>query len=379
MIYLTLKDYIERLKAYDNAKPEKRNVLLYKEVEKPLNFNARLNGHLTTRTTALASFDFILEGLDKTKTYAQILLQRVTPSIKTLIENHAYAALYRTSLFRLSLNNDKTLGSQLQILTREKNHTYEVDAAFIYLFDNGKFTKAIPIQSLQTYSNETNFILDVVQTLPLLGLMRSILINEIFRYDMLIENANYLRKLKGILQILDKGSSAESNQNAALAAKTAIRDNYVITDDFIEFRLNQITAAGGAASFKDFIDMINSDNAIAMLGQANTSQLPDNGGSRAALQILNLISKDIFYSDMIRTEYLCNNYLAMDYKLNYGGINPPYKFKFNIAEEIDREKNASALQMVSAVLDLKEDEAYSFVGFTPPAEGDKILKTKNQL
>ena len=78
--------------------------------------------------------------------------------------------------------------------------------------------------------------------------------------------------------------------------------------------------------------MINRDIAIAVLGQANTSELPNHGGSRAALEVLRLISKDIFYSDMVRVESIINRFLLIGYRLNYDktAVKTPFNFRFDI-------------------------------------------------
>lgn len=367
-LYPQLNNYIKQLKQCDESAPDKRPILIFQEIEKPLKFNSRILGHFITRTTALKSFDYNLSGdfydIEKVKTRNKNILDKI-------ISNHTYAPLFKSSLYKLILNNNE-LGSQLLIEKKYKNYDYDFDEQFIYFFDKGKFINKTEI-GLDNF-----YLLDKEDYLPFGGILRVILLMEIIRFDIIIENANYLRKLKGILQIMNKGGSTESEKAAETAAQTAIQNNYLITDEMIEFKLNQIASTPGS-SFKDFIDLINSENSIAILGQANTSQLPNNGGSRAALQILNLISKDIFYSDMVRVEKLCNEVLQFDFNLNYGEGEKPYQFKFNIEEEQDIEKNANVLETVSKIIPLKESEAYASVGFTPPELGDKILQVKQQL
>jgi phage gp29-like protein len=194
---------------------------------------------------------------------------------------------------------------------------------------------------------------------------------------MLLENANYLKKLKGILQVINKGASNEEQAEAEDAAANAIRDNYLITSDNLELKLNQLTATGGAG-FKEYMDMLQNEETIAVLGQANTTQLPKSGGSRAALQVQKMISADIFYKDMIRVEKLMNDYLLLDYRLNYDAnaslSRMPYQFRFNLEEEQDIEKNAIAIrEVLNSGISLKKSEVYQKLGFSVPGKDDDII------
>jgi len=370
-IYPKLDEYFKVENTLDNPKPEQRAIKQFFDiVKKPLKSrNSRIAGHFITRTTALSSFDWSITGdfdsIDK-------VLLRNKDLIHKIISFHCYTSFFGASLYQLDLiNND--LGTQLKITRRYDNTEFDSDDDYVYFYNSmGNY-----IHREQIGINKFLF-LDRVTYLDRGGIMRSVMPIEIIRFDMLLENANYLRKLKGILQIVDKGTTPETQANAEYAAKNAINHNYVITDDLLEFKLNQITAASGN-SFKEFIDSLNNEIAIAILGQANTSELPNYGGSRAALQILRLVSSDIMYSDMIRVENIINKVLELDFELNYGNGLMPYKFNFIIAQEQDIEKNASALQIANQFLDLKKDEAYKMLGLTPPASDDDIIPAKKQL
>lgn len=370
-IYPKLDEYFRIENTLDNPKPEQRAIKQFFDyVKKPLKSrNSRIAGHFITRTTALSSFDWNILG-----TFENIerVIVRNKDLINKLISLHCYTSFFGASLFKLDLvNND--YGTQLKIIKRFDNTEFDFDDYQIHFYDlNGKYIRSEAIEE------NVFLLLDKITYLDRGGLMRSIMPIEIIRFDMILENANYLRKLKGILQIVDKGTTPETQANAEYAAKNAINHNYVITDDLLEFKLNQITAASGN-SFKEFIDSLNNEIAVAILGQANTSELPSYGGSRAALQILRLVQSDIMYSDMIRVENLINKVLELDFKLNYGNGLMPYKFNFIIAQEQDIEKNASALQIANQFLDLKKDEAYKMLGLTPPSIDDEIIAAKKQL
>ena len=50
------------------------------------------------------------------------------------------------------------------------------------------------------------------------GIMRSILLNELLRLEAIKEQANFIKKLKGILQIINKGGDGDDQRNAEAAA-----------------------------------------------------------------------------------------------------------------------------------------------------------------
>lgn len=358
--YPTLSEFYKIESSLD-LEPKSRQIKKYFDlVSKPLKSrNSRLAGHFVTRTTALASFGWQIindQNLEVTT--------RCKQTINHLINQHCYAVLFGVSAYDIITIPSK-IGTIIKV-KRNDNTTYDYDDGKMYYYNHSGYQYSLDI-------NDTSILIDKIDYLDKGGLMRTIMPMEIIRFDIVLEYANYLRKLKGILQIIDKGTSPESQSNAEYAARSAINHNYVITDDLLEFKLNSITAASGN-SFKDFIDLLNKEIAIAMLGQANTSELPNSGGSRAALQVLKLVSSDIMYSDMIRVENLINNFLKFDFLFNYGQGEPDYKFQFILAEEQDFESNASALRQIIDIIPLKKDEVYAKIGFTPPANNDDLFR-----
>lgn len=368
-VYPILEDFFNAAEKADATDPRYRNVkLLFQYLKKIMKINSRILGHFSTRTSALTSFDWNIndnsnqhfEKLDEVKT-------RCKPVINFLISQHANAALFGSNLYILDLLNKE---NQTQIIVKQKvdQEQYDYDYPFVHYYNNdGAYQSSTDLQK------EKYTLLDYVPAYARGGILRTIMPLEIIRFDMILENSNWLRKLKGILQIINKGASDDDKRNAENAAATAIQHNYLITGEEIEFKLNEIAGTGGV-SFKQFIDFINAEIAIAILGQANTSELPHSGGSRAAVQVQQSISKDIYFSDMLRVENLINAYLEIDFEANYGVGKMPYKFGFNYAEEQDIEKNANALSILkSSNIPLIKAEAYKLLGMTVPEPGDELL------
>lgn len=369
-VYPTLQQFFKAAQQADQSDIAERNTAdLYKIIKRAFLANPRIMGHYITRTTALSSFDWQIIGEDETA--VNDARMRLKPAIDHILNSHAKTAFYGCNVYKLSVQPGNT-GTVISIANELDHRFYDLDNENLYLLDNnGDITKKIDARD----PVQTGYFVDqITWYLYKGGILRTLMPLEIIRFDIITENANYLRKLKGILQIVNKGASREEQSQAENAAQSAIQHNYVVTSDFVEFRLNQIAQSAGS-NFKDYIDLLNRDIAISILGQANTAELPDNGGSRAALQIQKMISADIMYADMIRIEKLIDRLLLMDYRLNYNpnALEAPYTFAFKIAQEYDVEENASALETLSRFLPLKKEEAYRFVGFTPPAEGDELL------
>ncbi len=208
------------------------------------------------------------------------------------------------------------------------------------------------------------------------GILRSVIPFEIFRQGGLLEFANYIRKLKGILQITNPSGSPEDELAAETALKNAAKHNAIITPSDLEFRLNQITG-GSNSSFSDFLEYCDRSISIAVLGQADASDLGKHS-SRAAIQIQRLISADIMYADMARTEALCNVVLKHFCKLNYGlEYHEPLPFAFRFNHEEDRSP-LDQVRIVKEILDTKlpvyTKELYAKLGLTMPPDTADIMQ-----
>ena len=367
-VYPPLKEFFRACDFADHENLNSRDVtFLFKILGRPLKVNRRLRGIVNTRKTALRCFTWSLVGREASDYDVTKIKPRVYDGIETILKNQLDTELYGRILFPLTVvNND--LGNVVKVGDVEEPYEYDVEDDIFYHICNGQKTPFKPEERVLFDSTE-----DAIG-----GLMRIIMVDEILRYDMTLEYGNFLRKLKGILQIINKGGSKEDESAAENAARNVIRENYVITGENIDFKLNDVVSNSGTA-FKDFLEMKQREETIAILGQANTTELPANGGSRAALQVQKLISSDIFYSDMIRVESLVNRYLLLDYQMNFSPnatiADMPYLFRLNIEEEEDIEKNAIAIREILATgIDLIKNEVYQKIRFTVPGDGDVIIK-----
>lgn len=377
-LYPTLNQFDRMCKSIDRKEQSVRTNISNKfyTALKTLAESPKIFGLVDTRKTALTSFTWrlqlseIYKGDKNLEEKLSAIKTRLTQAINSLLSNQLNTMLYSAFLAQLKTENVKGIGNVITIEKIFEPEEFDYDKNNFYLIDDDRqITRTISRADAQTE------FLFVDSGLPRGGIMRKIMRAEILRWDNILEQGNYNRKLKGLLQLINKGTSEENQSAMEEAVQTAIKHNYVTTDENIELKLNELVAASGT-SFKDFNDERKAEIAIALVGQANTSELPTNYGSRAALAILRMISADIFYADMNRVEALIKLLLWIDHCLNYDRNatldKVPAEFKFNIEEEEDTEKNASALSMLPNTPFVVE-EYFAKLKMSVPQDGQLVI------
>ena len=362
-----INKYIQQ--ANDSNNPDARALMAACKVVKTVNL--RVKGLINTRQTAVTSFDFVIKNKETGEIDVETTknLKRV---IFRILKKHVTTPLFGCFALKMEWQNDE-FQSNLKVPKKLKFYSptemLQTENGINIVDDDNKVIRQL---SLDEYYPDFLFEIDD-EFEERGGLMRAILVLESLRWDMRSENANLLTHLKGILQIINQGDPEGQDQADAIeAAKAARRHKFVVTNELIEFKLNQIVS-GDLSAFKSLIDDINSEISIAILGQANTQQLPNNGGSRAALQILKLISADIHYSDMIRCTELINDLLLKYYRVNFDetASESPFVFEFIYDDDENHLNNADIISTVlNAGIPLKKNEVYQKIGFTVPELND---------
>ncbi|MEN6296233.1 MAG: DUF935 family protein [Chloroherpetonaceae bacterium] len=333
--------------------------------------NSRLAGLIRKRKTAINAFGWKIIDIKTAQESEDMLI--IEQFIKIILEHFWELPAFGKLAFdikwgdaRWNILQNGQLGAvghnQIPVSFKKRDkYNYKCYGEDFYEYDTNRLIKqddSIIIMSTDAYLFE-------------------ILFSELYRHDATNEAGNFIRKLKGLLQVIDKGGTPEDRTIAEQAAEQVVKNNYVSTSDMIEFKLNQLTATSGSI-FKELIEMYNNDETIAILGQANTTQLPDYGGSRAALQVQNLVTADITYSDMGLLETFVSKFLAIYDMRNYSEIRN--KFVLNLTEEQDIEKNALAVNdMLNTTLPFVKSEIYGMLGMTPPAESDEIVQIEKGI
>lgn len=374
-LYPTVSEAMNALKLADGSTPETTNtVTMQSYLDRMAVASPRLSGHILTRKTALGAYSYSLTGEPVEK--AIETQERLAKVINKILQESVNASLF--GCFCIELTWELSESQKWAPAIKKIYKPYELEKApngslYLLSVEGSKIIKT-DINSLQ---NNQSFIWGTDSTSWHGGSMRSIIFHEILRNDTLKEWANYNKKLKGIIQ----GKAPEDEKaDAATALKTIAENNYSITSKDVEFVMNEMTSTKGVDSFKEFKNELENDIAIAILGQANTAQLPSGGGSRAALQILNLIRADIHYSDMLAAKAVINDQLLKyDYQLNteQNAEASPFSFEFVYDESGDVEANSRAIEAAVRIgVPLVASEVYAKLGMKLPKETDELLTVK---
>jgi hypothetical protein len=393
-IYLTLDKIPDIMKRADDPLIENRDTRdLMFLLSRMKSVNSRLRGHVTTRKMGYASFDWEITSDDEK------LIQRMKPFIKAIMNEYINATMFGVMGFKcLWVQGD--LGWQLSKYKKYKPIELDFepagvadDADDILLLINQDDNKKTPIES-----NNLDYFYYVEPEFERGGLLRSVIIPELLRYETQTEWKNLNKRMKGIVlasidadklaNAQDKLDMSEAQVNKSMtdldAAMAAVgTHNYLRSLNYANVELKSLVEGTAGSSFQAFKKELDADIAIAVLGQANTSELPTGGGSRAALQVLNLIRQDILLNDMLNITELANRALLVDFQKNMdaNAVSTEYEFKWKYDENADIEAYARVFETVSrstTPIIIGKKEYYNKLGLTVPAEGDETISMGGQ-
>lgn len=330
--------------------------------------NPRLAGLINTRRTALSSYNYNITN--DTDNNIKTALNKVISQILHYSCNNSLYGAYVVELKWELINNvwsPKIINQFLPFeLEKDTNNNMK-----IVLTDNNFNVTRTQLEYDQKYIIASD-------NMPFAGgSLRSLVYHEFLRQDTLKEWAQFNQKLKGLIQ-----AKAENDEkiDASVALNTFMTNNYAVTNKETEFILNTMTDGKALESFGKFLDLLNNEMAIAILGQANTTELPKNSGSRAALQILNLVRSDIIFADMNKAKDIINNQLLLYYyqlNSNQSATESPFQFDFSYDADEDIEANSRLFENLSRIgIDVIKSELYTKLGLTMPLPTDEIITLK---
>lgn len=344
----------------------------------------RLGGHLLTRQTAITSFDWVLEGDDAAG--AAAAAARLAPPIDHVLSRITEAPLFGAVAMKGAWSMDTAQQAQVFTVTQDLDPD-EIERPTRRRADvqrlewSGSKVTRTPIAE-----DDPEWIVAIdTQRGVAGGVLRSVLIRVVLASMNLQEWAQFLRKLKGIISGKFVGGVPEPGdpeRDAADAALTnVVTGGYTLQSDQLSFELSKMVDAAGGASFKDFKSEMEADAAVAILGQANTAQLPSGGGSRAALEVLNLIRRDIHHADIRLAERVVQEQLVdRDYRINVdaAAARAPWRFRIQIEQDQDHEANARALVDAADAcaafgVGMNADDFYNRLGVDRPGGTPNVL------
>ena len=372
--YPTINEYLKSVLIAEKEDLKDRNVRdLMKILSIMPTHNSRLAGHIRTRKTGLRSWGWDIVTSEKSDIEkAKEAKYRLSVIINKITVEYIKSQLYGVALIELKWDyqNGKNIPKIYKIYKPYQLQKWENEN--IAIVDNNNNKKEV----------EYNY--DFIQMLDssdhVGGTLRTIAFTELLRSEIPKDWRNYNKKLKGIIQAISKSDSAEDYEVAEAGVKNVTQDNYVVTNDLVDFQFHQTTASGASQSFKDFNEALNSDIAIAILGNANTTELPKNSGSRAALQVQQMISADIMYDDILNvTEIINEQLIKADFEKNYGksGI-PSWQFNIPTNLETDYQANAGALtDILQNGIPIIKSQLYDKIGYRMPSSDDEVFLAEN--
>lgn len=373
-----IDEAVKRLKQADDPDPANRDVRpLMAILAKMSQVVPRLRGQIRTRRVAVSAFGWKIVPYDRTDTErAAQAAQRLANVIRFAQNSHAFAPCFGALAMELTWQTNTPVGTTPTVVRR--CHPTEVErltTTDVAILADGDTLQRTPI----TPEQRDGWLIDIEHdALVAGGLLRSLIFHEILLHESTREWNWYNQKLKGISQaMLEEWAGDDDKATAAAQLRQLAENSYSITSTAVEYKHTQMTATGGYSSFESFRKALEADRSIALLGQANTTELPNNGGSRAALEILRLISADIHYDDMQRFEALINDQLLpADFRMNFdkAAVTVPWRFTLDLSEEQDREKNARTItELLGNGIPLLRSEVYGQTGFSVPQEGDDVI------
>ena len=369
-IYPSLENLKKAFRRADHNDADSRDVRdLMSVLMRVETTSARIAGHILTRRTAVTSFSWSLVSEEKDDVRLDNAKLRLKHAINSILKYRLQASLY--GVFALQWNWDTNIrpGEVTPVLFKRylPVELEKYDDATVYTLKNQD--KLEREHEILIADPGDGFSVEIDESYQRGGIMRKLTIDQIILWDNVLEWSNLNRKLKGIIQGILKAFADDAERKAAeKALRELAQENFSMTSDATEYKYNTMADPGAKDSFKEIIEMFNTNAAIALLGQANTSELPDNGGSRAALEVLKKVSADIHYNDIIQCETLCNDLLQKDFRLNHDTKSQvPWKFQINLPEEIDLVERAEFVgSLKQHAIPAKTKEIYSMLSLEQP-------------
>jgi len=361
--YPSLGTVLRYFKQADEANFKNRNVKPLLELLQLISFySPRIAGHILTRKTAIQSFSWDITDAENPER-KDVIKNKLNSFINTIIENYIISVNFGICVIDYSylLADDMFVPDKVNVLN-PINLDYDSEDIYHYNAEEKKY---------ETISKD-NIIYFIYNKFIRGGILRTILIPEILRQNALMEWNNLNKLLKGIITSIvdpEKLSAArallnlnehqikENLNNIDTAIAKAEEYNYLRTLNFAEIKTQSIADAKSGASYLQLIEALNKDIAIAYLGQANTTELPNSGGSRAALNVLNLIRNDILLADLQNIKNKINEFLLQFYKINFNPAaeRSPLAFDFVFDENEDIETNARIFEYLARLNNVAVD------------------------
>lgn len=343
--------------------------------ERCIEHDTRLQGHFTVRTAAVTGFGWRIVAKDSQ--YAEQAAgaqERLSEIISTYLDNIVKAAYYGAFVMEIEWKvNDETGLFEWRINKEFEPTEIELDKKKVHILTPTSlgFTRTPIVNTV----NASNYYITDIYNLP--PILHGIVIREVLLNNNQKDWAEFAKKLNGLaMAFWDESASDAEKTMAKNVIRSLSKVNYAASSRRISYDFKEFVSGQGAQTYPTIKSELEKDIAIAVLGQANTAELP-KGSGLAAMQVLNLVRGDILWMDIQRAVKVINSQIIKtDYRFNYNNTQPPYYFEFDLAEEIDREKEIRIVDTgLKAGLTFVTSEVYKRIGYTMPENTPEILKS----
>lgn len=384
--YPTISEATKALVSADNIDVESRNSRdLNSILRKISSIDPKIKGLVKTRKTGVLAYNQRLFG--ETTIDLNAVLLRNKRNIKKIKDLVITTSLYGSALAKIErafnaeknywqLSVKKIDNADFEAINENRFGVYDdsgnitkfdydqVKSDWIYLYD-GAFERGGDLRSIMFYS---------------------ILKNETYKiWSEFNENSRGIVVLEYDTEKLSRAEATTGNQNLLkdavnnldIAVANLSKKGYIKAPAGISAQLAKMVDGVANASFKNIIAEFDSAISTAIVGQSNTNELPNNGGSRAAVQILNLIKADIIYNDMNDSKDAIDDFLLIDYQVNnnQAAKSLDYEFEFIYDDVSDVVSNATMFQILGQSgikIKVLTKELYSKIDMTMPDDAEEF-------
>lgn len=347
--------------------------------------NDKVAGDIDVRRTASTIYPGVIKSIaeptPEIKTKIEEAKIRLRKAIQQIADNRIKTPLYGSMLMKFDWSNLDQSGKKYPKLA----HVYEPTE--IEKFDNntirvmnqvnGQIINNEYVTVTEVTADNWQYIGEVTNKNFSGGILRIILFMMIYANMNLKEWNDFNRKLKGLIALtFPRGATDPEIAATKTAAGSVAQNNVVVLSEDMKALFQSLTDAKGSDSFKNIIERMEKSAEFTILGQASTTELPKNGGSRAAVDTLSKVSANIYVNDMKAIERLVNLLLLQDYQQNYESqaMVCPWEYVIQIPEEINRaEKMDFVTGLKENVIPIRKDDLYSFIGIPAPDDAPEVF------
>lgn len=329
-----------------------------------------IEGLVLTRTVGVTAFGWRFVADPQVQQQAEAAQRRCNEVIRKLLSTHVHTVQFGGSIYELQWELSADGYRPIVVRQLEPWEMDKIDGRLCIVEGEDQFR-------MLNEEDRQRYIWDSDDRQRIGGIMRKVALHCILKMENILEWHNYNRKLKGLILALYDEFIADDQrelENARQILRNLVQHNYGLSSRDIEYQFKEIVSGHGTGSFERFTDRIDRKLAKNFLGQSGTQE-PLKYGSRAALQVLQMISADVHYSDIMRVEALINRLLQIDYEI-YSGTQEqvPYRFELVLPEEMQLAERIQVAESLSAMqLPVYSDDLYSFLELRKPDGVPEII------